>query len=248
MALGLIRSDKNPSKELRKAWKTLGITERWIPKMPLQERRVVCEHWLSLFDYSVVRAEASIGVKASRTKTKMLLFAKIFGGGPNAVKDLLLVDTLAEAQEFLTAYARSFPGVDPWIQKISAEGRRNGYILNIYGHRISVNPNKAYRAANYRVQGSAAALLKEAMVRCDHYLRESGIDGHLVMTIHDEIVFEIHKKWAGIGILLELKRIMEDHGGRLKCNLQVDIDRVRNNWEEKESVRGLGKLSSLKGD
>lgn len=247
LALCLLRSNQEPSKAVLKIWRTLGIKERMIPKMTLTDRRRVSEHWLSLFDYSIVRAEASIGVKSSRTKTKMLLFAKIFGGGPNAVKDLLLVDTLTEAQEFLTTYARSFPGVDPWIQRISAEGRRNGYILNIYGHRISVNPQKAYRAANYTVQGSAAALLKSAMVRCDTYLRESGIDGHLVMTIHDEIVFEIHKKWAGIGILLELKRIMEDHGGRLKCGLQVDIDRVRDNWDEKESVQGLGKLSSLKG-
>lgn len=247
LALCLIQSNQEPSNAVLEAWETLGIKECTVPKMTLDDRRLVSDHWLSLFDYSIVQAEASIGVKSSRTKTKGLLFAKIFGGGPNAVKDLLLVDTLEEAQEFLTTYARSFPGVDPWIRKVSAEGRRNGYILNIYGHRISVDPRKAYRAANYTVQGSAAALLKDAMVRCDRYLRESGIDGHLVMTIHDEIVFEIHKEWAGIGILLELKRIMEDHGGRLKCDLRVDIDKVCNNWDEKESVQGLGKLSSLKG-
>jgi DNA polymerase I-like protein with 3'-5' exonuclease and polymerase domains len=214
-------------------WKEWGVKSANV--LTQEDAEALAFEWLTRFDFDIVKAEKSIYKKTCRAKAKMILFAKIFGGGPNAVKDLLQC-TWDEAAGFLNDYDRAMPDIKRYIRTFSDEARTNGFIFNRYNRRLSVDPRFAYRAVNYMVQGSAADLLKEAMIKCVAYLKGLGIDAHLVLTIHDELVFEFYRPHARRSVLKELIRIMEDHGGRFGVPLPVEMDKVVSRWNEKEPV------------
>jgi DNA polymerase I len=107
----------------------------------------------------------------------------------------------AEAKEITTAYFARFPRVRDYIEGTIAEGRRTGYVSTILGRRRYmpglVSGNYMLRAAaereatNAPLQGSAADLMKLAMVRIDRALEESGLDATMLLQIHDELIFDV---------------------------------------------------------
>ncbi len=123
-----------------------------------------------------------------------------------------------------------------YIKSLTMEAKRNGYIRNCYNRRVNVDPDKAYRSVNYKVQGSAAELMKTAMRKCNEYLWSTGLDAHLIMTIHDELVFEIKQEHAYKRVLRQLKVIMEDHEGVFGIAMPTEMSRVRDSWVNKEKV------------
>ena len=220
---------------VKELWEAFGLNATNVRKLKSAERDAIADQWLTEFDYDIVDAEKSIGKKTSRAKAKMILFAKVFGGGPNAIKDLLNC-TYEEAQQFLWDYDTAFPKIVDYINELSRKARAEGCIVNRFGRRLTVNPDKAYRAVNYMVQGSAADLLKISMIRCAEYLKETGLDAHLVMTIHDELVFEFRRIHARKEVLRNLCRIMEDHQGAFGVETPVEVDNVIESWNEKKGV------------
>lgn len=220
-----------PSEKLAEVWKKLRVS----PSDHFERKETAAEQWLASFDYDIVKAEKSIDKKTSRAKAKMILFAKVFGGGPNAIKDLLHC-TREEAQTFLNDYDRAFPHIVQYIKSLSRSAARDGYIVNRFGRRIAVDSDKPYRAVNYMVQGSAADLLKRSMIRCFNYLQETGLDAHLVLTIHDELVFEIKKEHAFKRVLNRLCDIMEDHQGHFGVPTPVEMEKCTERWNEKVKV------------
>ncbi len=110
----------------------------------------------------------------------------------------------AEAKAITTAYFARFPSVREYIEGTLEEGRRNGYVATILGRRRYmpglISGNYMLRAAaereatNAPLQGSAADLMKLAMVRIDRALDESGLDAAMLLQIHDELIFEVRKK------------------------------------------------------
>ena len=107
----------------------------------------------------------------------------------------------AEAKEITTAYFARFPSVREYIDRTLEEGRRNGYVSTIFGRRRYMpgltSGNYMLRAAaereatNAPLQGSAADLMKLAMVRVDRAITEAGLDATLLLQIHDELIFEL---------------------------------------------------------
>jgi len=222
--------------KVKKFWDKEGVALRDIPTMEQSAKVYLADKWLAEFDYNIVKAEKSISKKTSRAKAKMILFAKLFGGGPNAIKDLLYCD-YHEAAEFLRDYDGAFPEIVQYIRDLSEEASGAGYIMDCFGRRIAVDPDTAYRAVNYKVQGSAASLLKQSMRRTHAYLKKTKLDAHLLLTIHDEIVFEVRKTHAKRNVLQELCRIMEDHGGAFGVPTPVEIDKVTESWNVKKKAK-----------
>lgn len=219
--------------EVEDTWGKLG----WDPeKARSLDREAIANKWLSKFDYLITEAEGSLGKKTSRARAKLVLFAKLYGGGPDAIKDLLEVSR-DEAADFLADYDVALPGIVRYIKMLSAQARKEGAIRNCYGRYVPIDPEFTYRAVNYMVQGSAAELLKRAMVRCHEFLRSTGLDAHLLMTIHDELVFEIKKEHAKLWLIRRLKEIMEDHEGIFDVHLPTEMSRVRVSWAEKEKMK-----------
>ena len=109
----------------------------------------------------------------------------------------------AEAKEITTAYFARFPDVRAYIERTIEEGRRNGYVSTILGRRRYmpglVSGNYMLRAAaereatNAPLQGSAADLMKLAMVRIERALEGTSLDATMLLQIHDELIFEVRK-------------------------------------------------------
>jgi DNA polymerase-1 len=195
--------------------------------------------WLKEFDYDIVRAEKSIGKKNTRAKAKMVLFARTFGGGPNAIKDLMYVD-YDTAKEFLDDYAKAFPRIESYISERTQVARDNGgFIYNLFGRRLSVDLDKAYKSVNYTVQGTAADLLKIGMIKVDQHLQDHPeYDAHMVLTIHDEIVIEA-PPWLPIEIIEHMRSLMEDSEGKIPIETPVDVEIARRHWTEKDSLDAI---------
>ncbi len=127
----------------------------------------------------------------------------------------------AEAQKFIDAYFRGFPGIRAWQDKIKREVREKGYVETLAGRRrpfpeFGFGGQKfiadAERAAiNHPIQGLEADIVKIAMIRVKEYLEKNGMWGvsvHMLLSIHDELLFEMRDDMIQ-KIAPEIKRIME---------------------------------------
>ena len=172
----------------------------------------------------------------TRIRVKLMLYGIVYGIGPTGLS-LLNKIPYQEAWNDLNTFKARYPNIDNYMQKSIRQASHYGFIRAPLGRIYRANPNTAYKIANHLVQGSSAHVLKKAMIDTHDYLRKSGKDAHLIMTIHDELAFEINKRHETIGLIRDLKNIMESYGKYFKIpRLPVDIERVRTNWMEKEEV------------
>lgn len=192
--------------------------------------------WLSRFDWDLVAAEDSVGKKVARTRAKFVMYAKIFGGGPNAIVGFLQC-TRQEAQRFQFDYDKAFPRIPRYLKELMEVAGRDGYVTNLYGRKLTIDPNFVYKCVNYQIQSSAADFLKTSMVTTDRWLRQNNIDGYLLMTIHDELMFEISHKDFSQNMVCKLKELMEDHGNRFGVDLPTDASLIRQRWDLKEKLK-----------
>ena len=195
----------------------------------------IAEKWLASFNYKIVAAELSVDKKHTRSTAKMLGFLRIFGGGVKAAAELIGC-TEDVARPFHEDYSRAFPQVDRYIDRLSRQAEKDGFIVNLYGRKLRVDPDASYRAVNYMVQGSAADLLKVGMLKVFNYIKEIKLDAHQVMTIHDEQVIEVNRKHAYPWFLRKIKRLMEETDGHLKVPIEVTMERRPINWLDKPKV------------
>ncbi len=193
------------------------------------------ERLLEMYGWSIATLEKAIWSKVFRKRAKAVTFLKIFGGGIIAL--MALADLARrEASELLKDYDQTFPEIRIGSQAIIGQAARDGYIVNAYGRRIQVDRQMAYRAVNYLVQSSAAELMKRGMVKCYNYLEETGLDAQIVLTIHDELIFEFRKEDAFKSVLRKLRDLMADHEGVFTVPTPVDVVKITERWSEKTEV------------
>ncbi|HVA33447.1 MAG TPA: DNA polymerase I, partial [Candidatus Baltobacteraceae bacterium] len=149
----------------------------------------------------------------------------------------------AEAKEITTAYFARFPSVRAYIERTIEQGRRDGYVSTILGRRRYMpgltSGNYMLRSAaereatNAPLQGSAADLMKLAMVRIDRALRASGLDATMLLQIHDELIFEVRKTQRD-----DVAGLVRSHMERavtLSVPLEVTLKSGRN-WYDVEMI------------
>ena len=232
-ALELDGTGDGQNEDVRKLWKKYEIKK--VSALDDDDKILIAADWMSDFAWDIERAEASLHKKTCRARSKMIFFAKIFGGGANAIMDLLKCSYL-EAIQFLDDYAKLYPRIDEYITELSDQARMDGYIINAFGRRLVINRSKPYISVNYMVQGSAADMMKISLTRVAKYLKELELDIHLVMTVHDELVPEFWKKHVFKSVLLEIKRIMEDFDDVFPIGMIVDVEKCVKRWNEKTKV------------
>ncbi len=197
---------------------------------------ILADQWLARFNYDIVVAEASLGKSNTRGRAKQVVFAKVYGGGAKSVMEILYC-TLKQAAEFMHDYDVAIPDINIYMKEMIDRSKGDGYIINPYGRKVRVEPEFAYRSVNYMVQSTAACMMKDSIVRCDRFLKSTGLDAHVLMTIHDELIFEFKKedakKWALRGIC----EIMEDTEGRISIPTPVEMKRYSNSWSKYEKVK-----------
>jgi len=134
-----------------------------------------------------------------RRAAKTINFGLMYGMSAFRLANELKISR-KEAQAFFDAYKREFSGVDLFFQNVIAEAEKTGYVSTFLGRRRSL-PNIAGRnrvekqaaervAMNSPIQGSAADIVKTAMLRVDRALRESGLHARLLLQVHDELLLE----------------------------------------------------------
>ncbi|HEY2650719.1 MAG TPA: DNA polymerase I [Solirubrobacteraceae bacterium] len=134
-----------------------------------------------------------------RSKAKMINYGIVYGLSAWGMADRLDIPQ-EEADEFIQRYMSGFPAVARFIEETIARGTEDGYVSTLFGRRRQVPELRARRwelrkqgerfAVNMVIQGTAADIMKVAMVRCDQALKQSGLRSRMVLQIHDELLFE----------------------------------------------------------
>jgi DNA polymerase-1 len=173
-----------------------------------------------------------------RSRAKTINFATIYGQGPHALSRQLGIEH-AEAKEFIARYFERFQGVRNYLDSMVAFAREHGYVQTIFGRRryipelrernFNIRAFGERTAANSPIQGSAADLIKIAMIRIDDVLRTRDLQSKMLLQVHDELVFEVVPDELE-EIKIVVKQQME-HAAELSVPLMVDIG-VGKNWVE----------------
>lgn len=198
-------------------------------------------YWINKFNFDIVEAEKALGSDATKKVAKMCSFLKIYGGGVRALAELLERPE-SECQEILDTYSRQFPKIERYSQERIRAARRDGYIRDVYGRRLSVSADKPYRAVNYEVQGSAASMIKDRMLAVYRWLKsprmiKAQVDAHIILSVHDEQVLEVRKTHLTRWFLRALKRIGEDTKDRFKLPMPIDLEIAFKSWVNKMAVQ-----------
>ncbi|HEY6545054.1 MAG TPA: DNA polymerase I, partial [Dokdonella sp.] len=106
-----------------------------------------------------------------------------------------------EAQDYMARYFSRYPGVREFMDRVREQAHRDGYVETVFGRRLHLDyihsRNQAQRAGaeraaiNAPMQGTAADIIKRAMIAVDRWLRGAGLDARMIMQVHDELVFEV---------------------------------------------------------
>ena len=173
-----------------------------------------------------------------RRSAKAINFGLIYGMSAFGLARQLGIPR-GEAQQYVDLYFQRYPGVRRYMDETRQLARDRGYVETVFGRRLYLNDitsrnaglrQGAERAAiNAPMQGTAADIIKRAMVTLDAWIRESHIDARLIMQVHDELVFEVRREAADE--LIAKSRTLMSGAAQLSVPLKVDVG-VGENWDE----------------
>ena len=173
-----------------------------------------------------------------RRSAKAINFGLIYGMSAFGLAKQLGV-ARGEAQEYVNRYFERYPGVLDYMDNTREQAREQGYVETLFGRRLYLPEIRTRNAArrqhaertaiNAPMQGSAADIIKRAMIQIAEWLPDSGFDARLVMQVHDELVLEIKTEQAET-FSAELTRRMQA-AAELKVPLLVEAG-IGNNWDE----------------
>jgi DNA polymerase-1 len=144
-------------------------------------------------------------MNTSRKYAKTLNFMLLYGGGSKKLADTLGV-SLEEGRVLKSKYFNALPGVERLIKFSSQKAEKEGYVHNYLGMVYRFDKEYAYKSLNAIIQGGCAHIMKTALVNLHEFLLNHKTK--LVLTIHDEVCFYLHKD--EFHIVEDLKRIMRE--------------------------------------
>ncbi|MFO7951689.1 MAG: DNA polymerase I [Bacillota bacterium] len=173
-----------------------------------------------------------------REKAKAVNFGIIYGSSDYGLAQNLKIPR-SEAKAYIDSYFERYQGVKEYMDKIIARAREKGYVTTMFNRRRylpeinSSNHNTrsfAERMAlNTPIQGSAADIIKQAMLRIDSMITEGGFSAALLLQIHDELLFEIEE--SELNIFAPMVRREMEQAFELSVPLEVDL-KWGYSWEE----------------
>jgi DNA polymerase-1 len=173
-----------------------------------------------------------------RRSAKAINFGLIYGMSAFGLAQQLGINR-GEAQHYVERYFERYPGVKRYMENTRMQAAEQGYVETVFGRRLylpDINAsNQVMRKAaertaiNAPMQGTAADIIKHAMVDIDHWLQIAGLDARLVLQVHDELVFEVTE--TDLALLAEGVRFRMMSAASLRVPLIVDIG-TGQNWDE----------------
>lgn len=167
-----------------------------------------------------------------RKKAKAVNFGILYGIGAFSLADDLHVSR-AEAQEFIDRYLETYPGIDAYLKETIRRAYESRCVRTLFGRLRHIpelaDKNKMRQkfgervAMNSPIQGTAADVIKLAMIRAHRMLREEGLDARLILQVHDELLIEAHKDSAERAkeILREAMEGVADYAVPLTVEIQI---------------------------
>jgi DNA polymerase-1 len=173
---------------------------------------------------------------AQRSRAKTANFAIIYGVSAYGLSQQSELN-LAESKDFIKVYFERYPGIKHYIDHIIDFAHKNGYVSTLFGRRRylpDINAKSAQArqfaeriAVNMPVQGTAADMIKIAMIRIAE--RMKNMKSKMILQVHDELVFDAHKD--ELTKLRDIVKTEMEHAVKMKVPIKVDMA-VGNNWLE----------------
>lgn len=187
-------------------------------------------------DIHTLTASGVFGVDADmvtselRRRAKAVNFGIIYGIGDFSLAQDIGV-TRAAAKRYIEGYLANYPGVAAYLNEIKLSAHRLGYVQTLFGRRRYIPELTSSKknliafgervAMNSPIQGTAADIIKLAMVNTQKALEKSGYDAHLILQVHDELIIEAHRSCANE--VMELLKNEMENVISLPVSLTVDI-------------------------
>ncbi|NBB32622.1 DNA polymerase I [Pseudomonas kielensis] len=186
----------------------------------------------------VFRVELADVTTEQRRSAKAINFGLIYGMGAQKLGKDIGVDTKT-AKAYIDTYFARYPGVREYMDRTRAQAAEQGYVETLFGRRLylpEINSNKPQERAgaertaiNAPMQGTAADIIKKAMVAVDNWLASSGLDARVILQVHDELVLEVREDLVD-QVRNEIRQHMSA-AATLDVPLLVEVG-VGNNWDE----------------
>ena len=173
-----------------------------------------------------------------RRTAKMINFGLIYGMSAFGLASRLGIER-SEARRYVDLYFERYPGVRRYMDETRQQARERGYVETVFGRRLYLNDiasrNAALRqgaeraAINAPMQGTAADIIKRAMIEVDRWLSTSRIPARLLLQVHVELVFEVQREAADE--LMGRARELMSNAAQLRTALKLDVG-SGSNWDE----------------
>ncbi len=173
-----------------------------------------------------------------RRNAKAVNFGIVYGISSFGLSQDLSISR-KEAAEYIEQYFGTYPKVKEYLEKLVSDAKENGYITTMFGRRRPIpelsSSNFMQRsfgervAMNSPIQGTAADIIKIAMIKVWKALKDAGLKSKLILQVHDELLIETYKEEVEL-----VKKILVENmksAAKLKVNLEVDLH-VGSNWYE----------------
>jgi DNA polymerase I len=177
-----------------------------------------------------------------RRRAKAINFGIIYGISAFGLANQLSIER-SEAGDYIKKYFERFPGIKDYMDSTKAFARENGYVETIFGRRAHYpeikSSNPSVRAFNERasinapIQGSAADIIRRAMIKMEPALAAARLSARMLLQVHDELIFEVEDSEVekAIPIIVDVMENASMPALSMKVPLKVDA-RAAHNWDE----------------
>ena len=175
-----------------------------------------------------------------RRNAKAVNFGIVYGISSFGLSQDLSIST-KEAKEYIDRYFETYPGIKGFLDGLVSGAKAQGYVTTMYGRRRPIPELKSSNymqrsfgervAMNSPIQGTAADIIKIAMIRVHDRLREEGLKSRLILQVHDELLIEAYEEEAE-----RVEQILQEEmqqAAELDVSLEIDMHRGRNWYEAK---------------
>lgn len=177
-----------------------------------------------------------------RRRAKAINFGIIYGISAFGLANQLGISR-SEAKDYIASYFEKFPGIRQYMDDTITSAKANGYVETIFGRRTYVgginDKNPAMRgyaerqAINAPIQGSAADVIRRAMIRMPDALKAKKLKAQMLLQVHDELIFEVPKAQAEKTCDVVSEVMMGAPAPATNLSVPLDVDaRSGNNWDE----------------
>ncbi len=176
--------------------------------------------------------------KEQRRRAKAINFGLIYGMSPFGLAKQLGIER-SDASEYVDTYFKRYPGVKQYMDDTRQMAHKQGFVETLFGRRLylpEINAKNKMRqqaaertAINAPMQGTAADIIKRAMISMDSTLANSSLDIRMIMQVHDELVFEV--KENEVEQACDLMKNQMESAATLDVPLLVEVG-VGSNWDE----------------